>query len=202
MKKTISKVLCIMLALVLAFSLTGCGEEQKAEALVKDMFSVLKSSNYEEFGNYLDLGDLDDALGLGDKETEFLNAIFSKLDYKILSTEKESSTKVIVNAEITTADMKPVATKLMAKIMEYAMSFITSGNQPSEEEITAKTVDIFKECVSSEDVELITKEFPIVVEKNQDGVWKIKEDQTLINILLGGLSEAMTDAASSFSFDK
>ncbi len=198
--KKIKVLTAVILAFVLMFSLTGCGEVQKAESAVNGMFEALKSSNFEEAQKYVNVEDITSA-GESDmtKDSEVItNTVLKNLSYEIISSEKTDNNTVIVKTKITTTDMKSVMGEFFAKAFEYSMASVFTYPEITEEEQNAKMNEILEECVSKSDIGTVTNEVDIKVVKNDKNEWKVESDEAFVNALLGGLVEAIEDMQESF----
>lgn len=201
--KKINKILCLLLAFTCVFTLAGCGEIRKAETAVNGMFTALQSADVEKASQYINL---DDLKNVEDKEesltndTEFLvKNMFKNLSYKIVSSEKKDSDTVIVKAEITTTDMKPVMGEFFAAAIEYAFSNAFSDTQATEEETNKKMEEMFVAALTKPDLATVTNTVDITVARTEDKSWRIKSDETFANVLLGGLYDAAKEMQNSFN---
>ncbi|MDP4133301.1 MAG: DUF5105 domain-containing protein [Bacillota bacterium] len=203
MKKNIKSIIGILLAVSLVFGLVGCGEVKKAESSVNGMFTALKSSDLNKAQEYINLDELNlfkDKDKLTGNPEVFMKALFSKLGYTIISSEKIDSNTVVVKTKITAVDMKPVLKEFISKAMQFAFqnAFAEGGKQLTDEELNKKYEQVFIECTSKKDLAMVTNTVDIKV-VNVDGNWKIKGDDALVDALLGGLKEASDELKNSFN---
>ena len=198
--KRIKSIISTILALVLLFSLTGCGEIKKAETAVNGMFTAFKNTDIEAAAKYVDVDEINASEDSSDSiSTEFvMKTIFNKLDYKIISSEKVDDTTVKVKTEITVTDMKPVLGEFFTNAMQYAFSTAFSNPQPTEEETNKKMEEMFIESASKEDLATVTNEVDITVVKTENNEWKVKSDDTFADALLGGLITAGEELSKAF----
>lgn len=198
--KRIKSIIATILALVLLFSLTGCGEIKKAETAVNGMFTAFKNTDIEAAAKYVDVDEINASEDSSDSiSTEFvMKTIFNKLDYKIISSEKVDDTTVKVKTEITVTDMKPVLGEFFTNAMQYAFSTAFSNPQPTEEETNKKMEEMFIESASKEDLATVTNEVDITVVKTENNEWKVKSDDTFADALLGGLITAGEELNKAF----
>ena len=194
MKKVI---VAILMTIVLIFSLTGCGEIKKAENTVSQMFEAFQDLNFEEAKNYVDMEGI---AATDDPEATkmFMEHIFDRLDYKILSSEKIDSNTVYVTTEITMLDMKPVLQEYLTAAIQYAFANAFAENPPTEEETEAKMEELFIESASKEGLETVTNEVVIEVVCTDD-VWKVVSDDEFADALLGGMVSAMEEIEASMA---
>lgn len=198
--KRIKSIIATILALVLLFSLTGCGEIKKAETAVNGMFTAFKNTDIEAAAKYVDVDEINASEDSSDSiSTELvMKTIFNKLDYKIISSEKVDDTTVKVKTDITVTDMKPVLGEFFTNAMQYAFSTAFSNPQPTEEETNKKMEEMFIESASKEDLATVTNEVDITVVKTENNEWKVKSDDTFADALLGGLITAGEELSKAF----
>lgn len=198
--KKIKVSTAVILAFLLMFSLTGCGEIEKAESAVKGMFEAFKSSNIEEAQKYVNIEDITSAgeTDMTKDSAVITDTVFKNLSYEIVSSEQTDDNTVIVKTKITTTDMKPVMGEYFSKTLEYTLSNVFTYSELTEEEKSAKMNEILEECVSKDNLDTVTNEVDIKVVKNDNNEWKIESDETFVNALLGGLIEAIEDLQESF----
>lgn len=198
--KRIKSIIATILALVLLFSLTGCGEIKKAETAVNGMFTAFKNTDIEAAAKYVDVDEINASEDSSDSiSTELvMKTIFNKLDYKIISSEKVDDTTVKVKTDITVTDMKPVLGEFFTNAMQYAFSTAFSNQQPTEEETNKKMEEMFIESASKEDLATVTNEVDITVVKTENNEWKVKSDDTFADALLGGLITAGEELSKAF----
>ena len=198
--KRIKSIIATILALILLFSLTGCGEIKKAETAVNGMFTAFKNTDIEAAAKYVDVDEINASEDSSDSiSTELvMKTIFNKLDYKIISSEKVDDTTVKVKTEITVTDMKPVLGEFFTNAMQYAFSTAFSNPQPTEEETNKKMEEMFIESASKEDLATVTNEVDITVVKTENNEWKVKSDDTFADALLGGLITAGEELSKAF----
>ncbi len=198
MKKFLKIMVLALLVAAMTLSLTGCGEEKKAENAVAKMFEAFQGSEFEEAKNYVNFDALSDgATGEMDLKTEMLmKNLFDRLEYKILSSQKIDGNKVEVAVEITAVDMKPVMQDYLKRALEYVFSNM-GDSQPTDEEMEKKMEEFFVESASQPDLETVTNEVVVAVVK-EDKDWKVQPDEEFVNALFGGLREATEDLSANF----
>ena len=162
-----------------------------------------KELDFEKASDYINVDEImksddksDDSLDLDNNL--FMENIFSKLEYKILSSEKIDNNTVTVKTAITAIDMKPVLTEYLGKAFQYAFANAFANPQPSEEETSKKMEEMFVECISKEDLTTVTNQVDVKVVK-VDKKWKIESSTELSNALLGGLAKAAEELSNSLN---
>ena len=202
--RKIKSIVAVLLMVGLLFSLTSCGEIEKAEASVNGMFTAFKALNIEEAQKYVNVEDITSS----DDEEESQNAtlimknLFDDLEYEILSSEKIDDNTVVVKTKITAIDMKPVLEEYLTKALQYAFSNMFANPQPTEEETNKKMEEIFVECATKPDLATVTNEVDIKVIKTESKEWKIEADDAFVNAMLGGLADAAKDLENSFNSEE
>ncbi|MBO5452391.1 MAG: hypothetical protein J6A69_00280 [Clostridia bacterium] len=200
MKKSMRIIVSVLLLLTTVFSLAGCGEIKKAERTVNDTFTALKALDFEtasEFINIQDVMKTDDSDEPVDLENNvFLENIFDKLEYEIISSEKIDKNTVIVRTKITAVDMAPVLQDFLTEALQYAFANAFADPPVSDEEMNKKMEEIFVGCINKEDLTTVTNEVDIKVVK-VDKVWKIEVADELSDALLGGFKKAAEEISDS-----
>ena len=203
MKKTTKNSISLLLAFTMLMSLTGCGEIKKAENTVVGLFDALKAADVEKVSEYMDADDFkvegDDEDSIVSDTEMIIQNMFKQLDYKIISSEKKDDSTVIVTAEITNTDMKPVLGEFFAKALQYAFANAFSDSQDSDEESNKKMEEMLIESLNKPDLATVTNTAYITVVKTEDKSWKIDSDDAFLNALLGGLYEAVKDMQNSLN---
>lgn len=195
MKKSIKRLTAIILVLVLALSMAGCNEVEKAETSVNNMFKAFKALDFEEAKKYVDVTAMVPSQtkeGLTDDTTMFMENLFDRLDYKIISSEKIDSKNVRVKTEITAVDMKSVLIEYIPDTVEYMFSVAFAYPQPTEEEIDEKLEEIFIEKLSETELSTVTTE--VIIQVYKDGSdWKIQPDDDFVDAIFGKLQAAIEE---------
>lgn len=202
--KKYSKIISLIIVMAtMVTMLTGCGEIKKAETTINNTFTALKSLDFETASDYINVDEImksedeeNDTMSLDDNV--FMENLFGKLEHEIISSEKIDKNTVMVKTKITAVDMKPVLGEFFGKALQYAFANAFANPQPSEEETNKKMEEMFIECVSKEDLAMVTNEVDIKVIK-VDKKWKIESAEELSNALLGGLAKAAEELGNSFN---
>ena len=202
MKRIIKVSVFVIFVVSMALSLAACGADvtKKAEASVNGMFQAFQALDFQAAQQYIDLDKLAfdaEEIDLDTDAQMFMKALFDKLDYEILSSEKIDDNTVNVVVKITALDMKPILADFMVAALQYAFSSAFADPQPTEEETAQKIEELFVEATSKDDVTTVTNEVTVKVVNSDDG-WKIDPDDTFTNALFGGLKEAAESLAEAF----
>ena len=198
MRNNIKKIAALLLILTMVFSLAGCGEIQKAETTINQAFKALKKLDFETASNYINVDKMMESDDSTDIDSNFFaQNLFGKLANRIISSEKIDNNTVTVKTEITAVDMKPVLTEYVQKALQYTLANAFANPQLSEEDSDKKMEEILVECISKEDLAMVTTEVDIKVIKT-DKTWKIETSDELSNALLGGLVNAAEELSNFF----
>lgn len=200
--KFYKRLFITIFAIMMAFSLVGCGEIKKAESAVEGMFEAFKNFDLAEAQKYVNVDDIIDADNSNGNTELIMKTIFDNLSYEIISSEKVDESNVVVKTKITVTDMKPVMSDFFAKAMEYAFSSAFSNPQPTEEETVKKMEEILIECASKPNLATVTNEIDIKVIRNIDKEWKIEVDETLANAILGGMINASKELENALNTEE
>ena len=195
--KKVKGLLALVLALMLVFSLAGCGEVKKAEAAVVGMFDCVKAGDLDGFAEYC--GKKDFTANLEGAAGEMVASVFKKTEYEIVSSELQEDGSVIVKTKITSIDMKPVVTDWVTDYMQFALVTAFSGQSLSDEEIQQKMAELFEASMEEKGTEKVTKTVDIKVVENADGEWEIEGTTELFSAVSGNLADEMSSATSSLS---
>ena len=202
MKKYVKLISLMLVVTTMAMMLTGCSATKKAETTVHSAFAALKALDFEKASEYLDVDEImntddeNDTLSLDDNV--FMETLFGRLDYEIISSEEIDENTVVVKTRISAVDMKPVLGEFFGKALQYAFASAFANPKPSDEEMNRKMEEMFVECASKEDLEMVTNEVDIRVIQ-VDKKWKIELGDTLSDALLGGLAKAAEEISNAFN---
>lgn len=199
MKRVLKSSLAMLLVAVLMFSLVACGENRNSpEGVLKSALNELKAGNFEKAEEYFLNPDRTMLKRAGMESIgDSISIIFKEIEYEIISKENVDENTVNITVEITTTDMTPVFNDLFSGIMEYAMTVISSGVEPTEEEITQKVSEIFVECASKPDLAKTTSEVVVKAVKFED-TWKLEADEAFFDAISGELSKAIASMTTIF----
>lgn len=174
-------------------------ERNKVQSTIEEMFSNLKSnennnqkqevlkeieSNYNE----------ENSTGYAIDYIE----LFGKLNYSIVKDEVNFKEATVI-LDITNKDMKAILGNYILKSMQLAIANAFTPTY-SEEQINEELERYLKEKIESDDIENITTQITLKMEK-QNGKWIIKEEnkEKLINAILPGFIDAVNQINDSFN---
>ncbi|CEG23775.1 hypothetical protein BN1080_02780 [Planococcus massiliensis] len=192
-KKFLSGVMFSGLVLGL---LTGCGEENPT-ATVDSFLTAIQKNDFEEAGNFVQGGteSLTTKQEESDKADEelaltMIENISKTYEFKKPEEVSADGDKAVVKAEITSLDMGTVMASTMAEIMPLA--FASAFDEESEasdaafEEMTEKTM---MKYMTAEDAALATRTIEFNLEKDDEGNFKIVDDESLTEALFANISQ-------------
>ncbi|MDO4378395.1 MAG: DUF5105 domain-containing protein [Erysipelotrichia bacterium] len=183
-------ILKVLLVLSMIITLTACGE--KPEKVVKTFLNNCKSGNLTE----LYAADEDNTMN-DEQYAALFKTIFSKMSYKIKTTEMKSDNEAIVTTEITTIDMSSSFKDIINDYLNWVMGKVFSSEDLSEEEVAAKLSELLNTALERNKDKTITFTVDIRVTKDNNGKWQIDFNNTLMNALTGGFYDSLT----GFSID-
>lgn len=128
-----------------------------------------------------------------------MNALFDKLQYKIISAQQIDKNTVVVKTEITAVNMKTVLGQWVREVLQVSLSEVTKpqSEKMSEDQKQKVYEDKFVEIANRESSQSVTNTIDITVEKAQN-VWTVKSDDALVNAMFGGLKDAIDEMNKSF----
>lgn len=194
MKKT--KMLSGLLAVVLVFglALAGCGSKVQGEPgdAVLGCMESFKAMDFDAMANYVskteEIQTLKDEFS--SEDLDIVKMVLKRATFEVVSTDKASDGKTAeVTLKITNVDMNEAMTvaqeNLMARAIEEAAK--PAAEQPTEDEIMAKTMEMLDAAISAEDAKTLSSEVtvPTAVEENKWIVTDLPDD--VLNALAGGM---------------
>lgn len=176
--------------------LTGCGEENPT-ATVDSFLTAIQKNDFEEAGNFVQGGteSLTTKQEESDKADEelaltMIENISKTYEFKKPEEVSADGDKAVVKAEITSLDMGTVMASTMAEIMPLA--FASAFDEESEasdaafEEMTEKTM---MKYMTAEDAALATRTIEFNLEKDDEGNFKIVDDESLTEAIFANISQ-------------
>ena len=168
------KLLCIILAIVLAVSFTACGKESPEKA-ADNALKAIKNFNpvgiAKYFGDdYLDDYDIDD---ISADEMKVFKKLTSKMSWEILGSVVDGDSAV-VTVKLTSVDLSPIITEVSAELLGDAFSSLL-GDKMSEEEMEQKALEIVEQELSKKDIAMTTNNIDLKLTRNENS-WKVEID--------------------------
>lgn len=188
------KIIATALSLIMVLSFAGCGETKKAEEAVANLFEAFKAGDFEKAEEFLyKEGDSEET-----ESDDMFNHVFTKIDYKILSSEKIDGETVNVTASVTAPDMKVAVGEFFDNALQFALSNAFSENPISDEELSEEMEKMFVEATDKEDLGTVTNEVVIKVVKTPEG-WKVESDDEFADVITGRMMTAFKELEEAMS---
>lgn len=184
------KILCVILAVLMAFSFTACGKESPEKA-ADNALKAVKKLNPVGIAKYfgddaVDEIDFDD---ISAEELKIVKKFFSKTSWEILGSVEDGDTAT-VTVEITCVDPSPIFTEVVAQMLGDSLSSLL-GSDTDEEAMKKKALEIIDEMLSAKDVEMTASTVELDMTKNGES-WKIDLKTSLIGSFTGGLEDLLS----------
>lgn len=195
------RLISLVLACMLFFSMTACSREVSPETVVQEFASSLQAGDIEKAKSYLETNlDLESAISETDTGMsegfdaemeacmdEFLREQLMTLTYEISeSSEQEDSILFLVTFDH--ADITSVFSDLIGNLFGDMFSMALSG--ASEEDMTARVAEILEETLADAEVGRAQTVVDMYCVETDDGI-KIRLDDEgkadLMNVLSGNL---------------
>lgn len=200
--KILKRIAALMLSAAMVMGLSACNEVEKAENTLNSTMTALQSGDFVTAAGYIKDTDVltsNETFNTYKDNADFINAIFSKLNYKINSSELIDNSTVKMNVEITNVNMKTVLSNAISDLFTLAFSniFASEEEQMSDEDMQNKMIELIAEGINAEDAETVTNTVDVNAVKTDSG-WKIDADNTVIDAVTGGLLSAVESMGSAF----
>lgn len=191
------KLMCMVLALALMVSLSGCSSRASAESVVEDAIQAFQSADVDairqSWGN-TDLASSEDSAEEDAYTQQLLEPIASGLTYQITdSTEDAKAGTATVTVEFTSIDMNAVFSEWMGELVSQALgyAFLPADQQPSEEELSELSIETFCDVVENHTDDKVTNtvDIPLSLVENE---WKIDTSDEVLDAMTGGMITTFT----------
>lgn len=192
MRKATKAILAVVL-LLLVTGLTACSLFDSPEKAVrnnlnvykdKDLDKVLKNLTYEDVFSNDNMGDAK----LSDDARAVLSILYKDFDYKVISSDKDGK-KAKVKVEITMPDMEKVSKDYKHSAVSYLLEHL------DDEDVKNTDGDVIfvllKDVLEKGRYDKKTITADINVKK--DDKWKVSEDETYQNAILGNFMKYYSD---------
>ena len=197
------KILCVILALTLVFTMSSCGKDSSGEETLSPIQTVdaflqaLKAKDTETLQEYYEgeIGDLDLMKGEDDPALSGLIDIMTDklLDFDYtLSNEQIDKDKATVDVTIKTIDFGAIMKDLIQDILQdaFALGLASYDQEELEEKINEIMTEKFSQAVDKADkTSTITVPVKLVKKKGKWLIKDITDASDFMNALSGGLME-------------
>ena len=190
------KLMCMVLAIALMVPLAGCSRAS-AESVVEDAIQAFQSADVDairqSWGN-TDLASSEDSAEDDAYTQQLLEPIASGLTYQITdSTEDAKARTATVTVEFTSIDMSAVFSEWMGELVSQALgyAFLPADQQPSEEELSELSIEIFCDVVENHTDDKVTNTVDIPVSLVEIE-WKIDTSDEVLDAMTGGMITTLT----------
>ncbi|MBT2569591.1 hypothetical protein [Planococcus sp. ISL-110] len=191
------KLLTALLFSTITLSLlSACGAENPTST-VDGFLTSIQKNDFEKAGTFVEGGT--ESLTTDQEETTeeqeelamtMIENISKKYEFENPEEISADGDKAVVKAEITSLDMGVVMTSTMAEIMPLAFASAFEEETPETEkafeEMTEKTM---LKYITAEDAELATRTVEFNLEKDEDGEFKIVDDDNLTEAIFANISQ-------------
>ena len=205
-KQPMKKVISLMLALVLALSLTACGGKAGPEGVVGQFCKGLQELDEKaiaqcfENGDDLELSDLEDVDSddaVAQKIMDFMKSCAGQLKYQVGEATVDGDTAT-VPVEFTYVNAGSLMTEILTEYISQAWSLALSG--ADDEKLAAAFEEVFDEKTTGADFPTLTATLTIPCVQTSDG-WKISSSADnseelsaqLLDILTSNIYGALED---------
>ena len=138
-----------------------------------------------------------------DEDAQVMKAVTKHLSYTVKeSKEDEKAGTATVTVEFTNADMTAIMSEFIQQAFSDALNyaFLPEDQQPSEEEMDQKYLDILTGLLAREDNKMVTNTVDISL-KLTDDQWTIESDDKVLDAMLGGMLSSADSISDSLGGD-
>ena len=188
------RFLAVFLSVMLVLGVAGCRDKAQddARAAFEKLMTAICDVDMEKAGKYLDTGSLTGvAVDDLDGADAVIEAVFSKLEWEIVSCTASDDDKAVLAAKLTTIDL----TAVLERCTQLVMDEYTKG-ELSDEELESRTDEVFREEIEKSDLPKITNEIDITMKQFEDG-WKVEMSDEFRNAVSAGFLGQIEKAQQS-----
>ncbi|SFE53810.1 hypothetical protein [Alteribacillus iranensis] len=166
------------------FILAGCGTESPDQT-VDGYLSAIQSGDLEAAGSFVAGGEESltmDEEGLEDEEmtAEMIDAISNGYEYESPEVVSEEEGKAVVKTDITSVDFAHAFSKTIAEVMPLALaSAFEEQTEESEQAYEDLVQETLMDYLTDEDANMTTRTVELTLEEDEDGSYKIVDDENL-----------------------
>lgn len=181
---------CMLCAVMLCVTMTGCGIGDKPEAPVNGFCTAMKEFDLKAMNDYLAVEDgTIDALLENTDETyeriiEMIEKYSKEMTYTITDTQKDGESAT-VSVEFEYVDISEIVNEAMRVYVQEMIS--SQSTDLSEEEMMERFMEIVEETSERAELEKLTATADFACVKTEEG-WKIDQvPQEALTVLTGNL---------------
>lgn len=179
----LKKMLSIIMAAAMIFSLVGCGSMESPETSVTNYLNAVKTLDLETMAKYVGEEATEETLEADDEFEEYMmNELFGNMTYEIISSEENDDTAT-VKVAFTNVNMSVVLSEVITQAFSLIFSDLT------EDEMNAKMEEFFMASMEKNKETLKTTEVDIELTKGEDH-WIITPTEEMMDAIIGGLASS------------
>lgn len=190
------KLVSLMFVGMITALLAGCGSEDPS-ATVDDFLTAIQKNDFEKAGSYVQGGTdslTTDQESADEADEELAMTLFENIskNYDFENPEEVSvdGDKAVIKTQITSLDMGSVMTSTMAEIMPLAFASAFEEETPeSEKAFEEMTEKAMIKYMTAEDAPLVTRSIEFNLEKDDEGNFKIVDDENLDEAIFANMSQ-------------
>ncbi|MCL6451605.1 MAG: hypothetical protein K6T75_09970 [Acetobacteraceae bacterium] len=188
--RTWRAVAVALVVCVVGMVLAGCSPASSPRLVVTSFFTALQRGRYAAASALVENAGEAQFPSENDPASRMLKAYFSRLRYKVLSTEIDGS-QATVHVRVTLPDLAGILVRLPAEGLFSALAGASGGQSPAAAD--AAVLRLFEGAFKDPKSPTVTTEIPIGLKK-VGGKWLIVGDEWLAAALMGGAAEVLEKA--------
>ena len=167
-------------------------ELKEAQTAFENHVKCVQTMDTENEEKYIDYGIVAEVEADAMENIDVVSrAVFSSVQYEVLSCKGNDEGIVTVEAKFTTIDLTGVLGKCTVDVLME-----TEENDYTDEELEARTMERFIEELGKEGLPTVENTINVNVKKTDNG-WKVESSPEYRNVVSGGIIGALADAKAS-----
>ncbi|MDO4563587.1 MAG: hypothetical protein Q4C12_07105 [Clostridia bacterium] len=160
---------------------------EEAEHAFSEMMAAFNELRYDDALKYVRTEDAAKFNFSDETQSAFYETMFAHMKTKIESSEQTENGGILLSATVTAPDMMPIFGEIFTRYIDSSIE--ASEPQSIGSDWRTRNEEILREMTSAENT--IMKDTAVSVNMvNDSGSWKVVFDDSLMNAMLGGISEA------------